>query len=342
MGINLPNIDFVLNQRKTPTCVSHAGAMAAMLLIYNRTHKWVRLSPFALHGYFDNDGGGMHNKYIADLICKWGCLPSSIFTERGDNPEMHEALMWLYRSYPNLDEIAATFKMSDYKALSNFEEVKQAIKNGNVVLGAVRTGKNFGNSYKGIEPVYPKGTTNWHAVCFFDVVEIDGKEYLAAINSHGVECGDKGKVYIPKGRLMRELYAVELNDTNIKPKASVIEFIVGSKQFNVDGGIKDFEVSPYINGDRVFLPVRFVAENLGAEVEWDAENGVATIKSEEATIKLTVNSKVIEIDRKQQKMDVAPEIINNRMMLPIRHIAEALNCNVEWIADENKAVISAL
>jgi hypothetical protein len=109
-----------------------------------------------------------------------------------------------------------------------------------------------------------------------------------------------------------------------------------------DGIEKQFDAVPYVKHARTYLPIRFVAENLGASVEWDGLTSTATLRSEEAIISLTKGQRNIKINNKEFCMDAAPEIVDNRMMCPIRPIAEALNCSVDWVATENKAVITAL
>ena len=38
-------------------------------------------------------------------------------------------------------------------------------------------------------------------------------------------------------------------------------------------------------------------------------------------------------------MDIAPEIINGRTMLPLRFVAENVGCLVEWIGSTKEVVI---
>lgn len=340
-SLPMPPINKIFHQYSSPTCVSHALAMAVMVAIKKQTNKWVNISPYSLHGYFDSSGGG-RIWCFTEALCEWGILPQSVFNKVGDNPKLHKALESLSKQLPNLTDIANHYKCFAWAELDGFDDVKRALKAGYTVVGSLRSGNNFGKTDGGFEPMYPRRTDSYHAVEFNGWCEKDGKEYLIAINSYGEHNGDDGKVYIPRGRLLRELTLIDFNADHIKKKANQIEFCIGATRFKVDGELKDFEASPYIKNNRTYLPVRFVAENLGAEVKWDANNGTATIESEEALITISTNSKVIIIDGKSKKMDVMPEIVNGRMMCPIRHIAEALNCKVEWSVSENKAVITAL
>ncbi len=338
----MPPTNYIMNQYSSLSCVSHAVAMAVMVAINMQTNKWIKLSPFSLHGYNDNKGGGTLTWYICEALCRFGILPARVFSARGDNPKLHKILVSFINKNPLATKIANMYKGVAYAELSSFDDIKRALKAGYPVVGAVKVSKSFGKINGGYEPIYPKGADYYHEIEFNGWCEKDGKEYLTTINSHGKFSGENGVVRIPRGRLIKDIALIDFNADHFKKKAKKIEFYIGATRFKVDGELKDFEASPYIKNNRTYLPVRFVAENLGAEVKWDANNGTATIESEEALITISTNSKVIIIDGKSKKMDVMPEIVNGRMMCPIRHIAEALNCKVEWSVSENKVVITAL
>ena len=52
---------------------------------------------------------------------------------------------------------------------------------------------------------------------------------------------------------------------------------IGEKAAQVFGKTKSNDVAPKIEKDRTMLPARFVAENLGAKVEWYGEKQLVTI-----------------------------------------------------------------
>lgn len=60
-----------------------------------------------------------------------------------------------------------------------------------------------------------------------------------------------------------------------------VEMWVGNKNYLVDGQSKNMDITPLLmsvpGGHRTLVPVRFVAEGLGAEVEWDLDNQKITI-----------------------------------------------------------------
>jgi hypothetical protein len=52
---------------------------------------------------------------------------------------------------------------------------------------------------------------------------------------------------------------------------------LGEKSFTVNNEMRVMDVAPFFDGDFTYVPIRFVAENLGAAVDWDAGSSTATI-----------------------------------------------------------------
>lgn len=56
-----------------------------------------------------------------------------------------------------------------------------------------------------------------------------------------------------------------------------VELTMGSKIISVNGTSWEMDVAPILKNGRTFIPLRFGAEGLGADVQWDAENNTALI-----------------------------------------------------------------
>ncbi len=132
--------------------------------------------------------------------------------------------------------------------------------------------------------------------------------------------------------------------------AKKLELIIGSKVIDVDGKTVENDVAPLIRNDRTMLPARFVAENLGATVEWDEEQQKVTITSadKKTVITLVIGLPVIFVTdttakegaTKELELECAPFIENDRTYTPLRAIAEALGAKVEWEEATQKVTIS--
>ncbi|MBQ6856068.1 MAG: copper amine oxidase N-terminal domain-containing protein, partial [Lachnospiraceae bacterium] len=72
----------------------------------------------------------------------------------------------------------------------------------------------------------------------------------------------------------------------------------------VDGKVIDFpDQEPTIVKDRTLVPVRFIAENLGYDVEWDKDANAAVIDN--GRIVLYIGTDQAKIDGKTVTLDVA-------------------------------------
>lgn len=134
-----------------------------------------------------------------------------------------------------------------------------------------------------------------------------------------------------------EIYKV----TYIKRK--ILKLQIGSKTMYVNDLPQEIDVSPIIIEGRTYLPIRYVVEPLGAEVNWDSNERKVTISLKEKVIELWIGKNKGRVNGIETPIDpnnpkVVPLIIQGRTMLPIRFVAENLGCKVDW--DPNTKTIT--
>ena len=92
-----------------------------------------------------------------------------------------------------------------------------------------------------------------------------------------------------------------------------------------------FDVPPFIDANqRVMVPLRGIAESLGATVHWNPDTGIITIDGSETRIIFQVNSKTVTVDGAQEEMDTTPVITGGRTMIPARYTGQYLGADVQW------------
>ncbi len=107
----------------------------------------------------------------------------------------------------------------------------------------------------------------------------------------------------------------------------------------VGGQVVDFpDQAPTIKNDRTLVPVRFVAEALGYDVDWNPETRSAII--DDGRIVMTIDSQTATIDGENVTLDVSPTIINERTMVPLRVVAETLDCTVDWFGTNRMILVN--
>ena len=115
---------------------------------------------------------------------------------------------------------------------------------------------------------------------------------------------------------------------------------VGKKEATVFGETKINDVAPLIKDDRAYLPARFVAENLDAEVYWDDTTKTVTIIGENVKIEFSVGEDYALVNGEQVKLEIPTFIENDRTYTPVRLIAENLGTAVDWIEKDKIIMIT--
>lgn len=91
-----------------------------------------------------------------------------------------------------------------------------------------------------------------------------------------------------------------------------------------------FDQEPVIKNGRTLVPMRAVFEAMGATVEWDGESQTIKAVKDGRTVIMIINHKAITIDGVRLELDVEPQIINGRTLVPVRAVAESLDAEVTW------------
>ena len=97
---------------------------------------------------------------------------------------------------------------------------------------------------------------------------------------------------------------------------------------------EDEKVVPKIVNTRAFVPIRFVVDALGGEVQWDEELQTARITYRMNEVSITEGFAEYGLNGLFHKLDAPPYIENSRLFVPLRVIAEAFNKNVIWTEEE--------
>ncbi len=90
------------------------------------------------------------------------------------------------------------------------------------------------------------------------------------------------------------------------------------------------DTAPVVENGRTLVPVRVVANGLGAEVEWVAETREIIIRKQGDVLTMQIDNPQMVKNGNVIALDAPPKIINSRTMVPLRAVGEALNAVVEW------------
>ena len=108
----------------------------------------------------------------------------------------------------------------------------------------------------------------------------------------------------------------------------------------VNGEKVQTDTATYVNGTgHTMVPLRFVAEALGYFCHWDARQNQCQIQKDDFTLQMRPNSKLAKTEEKSAVMPAACELKNDRIMIPLRFVAETLGCSVTWLEQYNRILI---
>ena len=112
----------------------------------------------------------------------------------------------------------------------------------------------------------------------------------------------------------------------------------------VDGNKVVFpDAKPFIDENgRTLIPVRFVTEDLGATVEWNAEDREVYITKDKANVLIRIGQERILVNGVTKTMDTKAIIRYDRTYVPIRYVAEGLGATVGWDAGTRTVIITTI
>lgn len=130
------------------------------------------------------------------------------------------------------------------------------------------------------------------------------------------------------------------NVSGILEKDKTIILTIDEQTASVFGESVLNDVAPVVRNDRTMLPIRFVAEALGAAVEWNDSLRKITITKEELIIEIFVDSPFALVNGNPIQLDSPAFIENNRTYLPLRFVAENLGAEVTWDQSTQQVTIT--
>jgi len=118
---------------------------------------------------------------------------------------------------------------------------------------------------------------------------------------------------------------------------------IGKETMIVNGDIIEIDpgrgTTPILKNSRTLIPIRAIAEAMNGEVSWNEYEEQVDISANGRALTMWIDNLNISVGGVIYTMDVAPEVINARTMLPVRFVVENLGCVIDWFAWSEEVVI---
>ncbi len=114
------------------------------------------------------------------------------------------------------------------------------------------------------------------------------------------------------------------------PNTDQMVMTIGETQMYVFGQWKTSDVAPLQVNDRTMLPIRIIAEGLGATVTWNEERQEVTVHRDSNLLIIPIGSAKVWLNGQPFKTDSPAFTSEDRTFLPARLVAEGLGAKVSW------------
>ncbi|SMC37781.1 phosphate ABC transporter substrate-binding protein PstS family protein [Papillibacter cinnamivorans] len=108
----------------------------------------------------------------------------------------------------------------------------------------------------------------------------------------------------------------------------------------IDGQTVSSDTAPYVENGTTLVPVRVITEYLGADVSWVQAKQQAVVKTAGYTVVFTLGSKNYTVNGVTKTLLLAPRAVNQRTMIPLRALSEAIGADVDYDAATKTAVVN--
>lgn len=102
----------------------------------------------------------------------------------------------------------------------------------------------------------------------------------------------------------------------------------------INGQLVESDQPPLIIDNRTFVPIRVIAENLGATVDYNNKDRIVTIRRDKTNILLTIGDDIArissDVETRPAILDAPAFLRNDRTYLPLRSISELFGMQVDW------------
>ncbi|MDD4613877.1 MAG: stalk domain-containing protein [Caldisericia bacterium] len=184
------------------------------------------------------------------------------------------------------------------------------------------------------ETVLIEGKTEPEALVTIDDEEVTVKEDGSFSHEVTLEVGENEFVVIAKDLAGNE---TKKTLTVIYIERVILKLQIGNKTVYVNGKAVEIEAAPFVdkNSGRTLVPIRIVAESVGAQIGWEGTERKITLVQGDTIVELWIGKPIAEVNDVPTPIDVnapnlSPMVVNGRTVLPLRFVAENLGCGIGW------------
>lgn len=177
----------------------------------------------------------------------------------------------------------------------------------------------------------------WNSIDYYPIRFVPGSVGIVTYDIKNFKVGRFEKVEAIDGRVggyntAPNFILPEINKT--------ITFTADSSEIIVNGETVPIDAVPFINNNEWMVPVRFLSENIGMQVEWDGDVMTASAYADYKTLKISIKeeSPLVYVNSARCYLATSPVEANGRIYIPLE-VVTRLYPDAEITTAENQLTI---
>ncbi|MEN6348157.1 MAG: copper amine oxidase N-terminal domain-containing protein [Syntrophomonas sp.] len=126
------------------------------------------------------------------------------------------------------------------------------------------------------------------------------------------------------------------------PSNNTARFVIGSQTCILNGSVISMDIAPYIQNNRTYLPLRYVALALGIGYDgiiWNESNQTITLKKGDKVVQLAIGSTTMLVNGTVSVLEAAPDVKSGYTCLPISSLTRIFGYTAEWQPSSQSVLI---
>ncbi|MBQ3055685.1 MAG: hypothetical protein IJC88_06235 [Oscillospiraceae bacterium] len=296
--------------------------------------------------YIDCNGQNQKKVLSGENISLLGCWKNKyLYYEVFDfSKQAPEYTTWMYDLQNNQKKALFDRRIGTFRTYGNrlfyIKYIKNSFGKDAVLFTCNIDGSNevqlFSNTYEfniiNNELYYAKyeNNTDYDLNFHIEKSSVDGNNRIILTDVIRTDLGVCQKIYENKISILNYNYITEVNY-----KLPEISVLLDDKKIT-------FDQQPVIIDGRTLVPLRAIFEELGATVLWNGTTKTVTSTKGTTTISMTIGKKEMYKNGKLITLDVAPQLVGGRTLVPVRAVAEGFDCKVDWDGNTRTVIINTL
>lgn len=117
---------------------------------------------------------------------------------------------------------------------------------------------------------------------------------------------------------------------NVVRQTPIVRLSIGSRKARIDDRQETMLVAPRIETGVTLVPLRFVAEALGAQLSYDSATHTIDLTLDQHAVQLVIGRGTALVDGRTVDLAAPAQIEDGTTLVPLRFVAEGLGANLRW------------